>query len=99
MLIDHDTRAGFEYIAQAREDLLRMGVSELEDPGSVKGLHVIAPVRTRTTLTIANYNIWFGSALMMVLALYSIQARKTWFVDFPSAYNDRHSCAKQNILA
>ena len=48
VLIDHNTTAGFECIAQAREDLLRMGKREMEDPTAedwpVRGSHVVAPV-------------------------------------------------------
>lgn len=53
MLVDHNTPAGFEAIAEAREFLLRMGrkeVAELKE-GKIKahnaaacGSHVVAPV-------------------------------------------------------
>ncbi|KAI5124137.1 hypothetical protein M0805_000948 [Coniferiporia weirii] len=47
VLIDHDTSAGFEIIAEAREQLLRLGRKEVEDPavhdGTNAGCHVVAP--------------------------------------------------------
>ncbi|GBE77480.1 Rsm22-cox11 tandem protein 2, mitochondrial [Sparassis crispa] len=47
IIIDHNSRAGFECIAEAREFLLRMGKKELEDPETegweVRGSHVVAP--------------------------------------------------------
>ncbi|KAF5332576.1 hypothetical protein D9611_005065 [Ephemerocybe angulata] len=47
VLIDHDTKAGFESIALAREYLLKLGRKELEDPTkeplTIKGSHVLAP--------------------------------------------------------
>jgi len=47
ILIDHDTQAGFQSIAEAREFLLRMGKREFEDPDMVEkdlaGCHVVAP--------------------------------------------------------
>jgi len=47
ILIDHDTHAGFQSIAEAREFLLRMGRKEFEDPDMVEkdlaGCHVVAP--------------------------------------------------------
>lgn len=47
VLIDHNTTAGFECIAEARENLLRMGKREMEDPTTedwpVRGSHVVAP--------------------------------------------------------
>ncbi|THH04971.1 hypothetical protein EW145_g5134 [Phellinidium pouzarii] len=45
VLIDHDSTAGFESIAGAREHLLRMGRKELEEPATRAntGCHVVAP--------------------------------------------------------
>ncbi|PCH34122.1 Rsm22-domain-containing protein [Wolfiporia cocos MD-104 SS10] len=47
VLIDHNTTAGFECIAEAREYLLRLGKKEKEDPSAehldVRGSHVVAP--------------------------------------------------------
>ncbi|OBZ68493.1 Rsm22-cox11 tandem protein 2, mitochondrial [Grifola frondosa] len=46
ILVDHNSTAGFECIAEAREHLLRMGQREMEDPefvSDVKGSHVVAP--------------------------------------------------------
>lgn len=47
ILMDHDTKAGFEAIAQAREYLLKLGRKEIEDPEketlSVRGSHAVAP--------------------------------------------------------
>ncbi|KAL1739148.1 mitochondrial small ribosomal subunit Rsm22-domain-containing protein, partial [Schizophyllum fasciatum] len=47
VLIDHNTKEGFEAIAEARDWLLRQGSKELEDPESanyaLRGSHVIAP--------------------------------------------------------
>lgn len=47
VLIDHNTTAGFECIAEARDYLLRLGKQEVEDPATqefpVKGCHVVAP--------------------------------------------------------
>ncbi|GJE86251.1 Rsm22-cox11 tandem protein [Phanerochaete sordida] len=47
VLIDHNTTAGFECIAEARDNLLRMGKREMEDPDTedwaVRGSHVVAP--------------------------------------------------------
>ncbi|KAL4251512.1 Mitochondrial RNA Methyltransferase [Abortiporus biennis] len=45
ILIDHNTKAGFECIAEAREVLLRAGKKEVEagEELSVKGSHVVAP--------------------------------------------------------
>ncbi|KLO20780.1 Rsm22-domain-containing protein [Schizopora paradoxa] len=47
ILIDHDTHAGFQSIAEARDFLLRMGRREFEDPDMVEkdlaGCHVVAP--------------------------------------------------------
>ncbi|KAF8167449.1 mitochondrial small ribosomal subunit Rsm22-domain-containing protein [Crassisporium funariophilum] len=47
VLIDHNSRAGFEAIAHAREYLLKMGKAELEDPDAaswpIRGAHVLAP--------------------------------------------------------
>ncbi|OCB85565.1 Rsm22-domain-containing protein [Sanghuangporus baumii] len=49
VLIDHDTSAGFISIAEAREQLLRLGRKELQDPAlqhdPASGCHVVAPVR------------------------------------------------------
>jgi len=48
VLIDHNTTAGFEAIAQARQYLLDMGSKEFEDAEAdqwpVRGSHVVAPV-------------------------------------------------------
>ncbi|KAF9075038.1 mitochondrial small ribosomal subunit Rsm22-domain-containing protein [Rhodocollybia butyracea] len=47
VLIDHNTSAGFENIAEARQVLLKMGRKETEDPTTedwpIKGSHVVAP--------------------------------------------------------
>ncbi|TFY68588.1 hypothetical protein EVJ58_g906 [Rhodofomes roseus] len=47
VLIDHNTTAGFECVAEAREYLLKLGRKELEDPeleeASIRGSHVVAP--------------------------------------------------------
>ncbi|KAL5535734.1 RSM22 [Sanghuangporus sanghuang] len=47
VLIDHDTSAGFISIAEAREQLLRLGRKELQDPAlqhdPASGCHVVAP--------------------------------------------------------
>lgn len=52
ILIDHDTSTGFECIAEAREQLLRMGRREFEDTAvqdhPTSGCHVIAPVSLTT---------------------------------------------------
>lgn len=48
VLIDHDSPAGFESIADARDYLLRMGRKEFDDPSvehdGLTGCHVVAPV-------------------------------------------------------
>ncbi|KAG6334024.1 hypothetical protein ID866_5067 [Astraeus odoratus] len=48
ILIDFNTKAGFESIAEARQLLLDLGQKDLEDPEtrhfSVRGSHVVAPV-------------------------------------------------------
>ena len=48
VLIDHNTMSGFESIAEAREQLLKLGRKELGDPewdgSSTRGSHVVAPV-------------------------------------------------------
>ena len=48
MLIDHNTKAGFEAVAEARAHLLNLGTKELADPTAdecpTHGSHVIAPV-------------------------------------------------------
>jgi len=50
VLIDHNTTAGFESIAQAREYLLNVGKKEFADPATenwpIKGSHIVAPVRS-----------------------------------------------------
>ncbi|TFK41920.1 mitochondrial small ribosomal subunit Rsm22-domain-containing protein [Crucibulum laeve] len=47
ILIDHNTKTGFEMIAEAREYLLNVGRKEFEDPEAVewpiRGSHVVAP--------------------------------------------------------
>jgi len=47
ILIDHNSTSGFECVAEAREQLLRMGQKEIDDPETegwdVKGSHVVAP--------------------------------------------------------
>ena len=50
ILIDHDSKDGFEAVAHARRYILEMGIKELEDPdiqGSIRGSHVLAPVSVR----------------------------------------------------
>ena len=46
VVIDHN----FELVAEAREQLLRLGRKELEDPTTtnvaLRGAHVVAPVRS-----------------------------------------------------
>lgn len=48
VLIDHNTTAGFEAIAEARQYLLNMGSKEFKDTEAdhwpVRGSHVVAPV-------------------------------------------------------
>lgn len=47
ILIDHNSKDGFEAIAHARQYMLDMGKAELEDPDinwSIRGSHVLAPV-------------------------------------------------------
>jgi ribosomal protein RSM22 (predicted rRNA methylase) len=48
VLIDHNTTAGFECIAEAREYLLKVGRKEVEDPEAanwpIRGSHAVAPV-------------------------------------------------------
>jgi hypothetical protein len=48
ILIDHNTKDGFEAITHARKYMLEMGKKELEDPEAanwpVRGSHVLAPV-------------------------------------------------------
>lgn len=47
ILIDHNSRTGFESIIEARDLLLNMGKHEMEDPDTtseIKGSHVVAPV-------------------------------------------------------
>ncbi|KAI0692972.1 mitochondrial small ribosomal subunit Rsm22-domain-containing protein [Cytidiella melzeri] len=47
VIIDHSTSAGFESIAEARANILRMGTKQIEDPEtdckSTTGCHVLAP--------------------------------------------------------
>ncbi|KAF9270814.1 Rsm22-domain-containing protein [Marasmius fiardii PR-910] len=47
VLIDHNSRTGFENIAEARETLLSMGRKEMQDPATaewpIRGSHVVAP--------------------------------------------------------
>ncbi|KAJ7597360.1 mitochondrial small ribosomal subunit Rsm22-domain-containing protein [Mycena floridula] len=47
VLLDHATKAGFEAIVEARQQLLKMGTKEFEDPEvdewPVRGCHVVAP--------------------------------------------------------
>jgi hypothetical protein len=56
VLIDHNTTAGFEAIAEARQYLLNMGSKEFEDAESeqwpVRGSHVVAPVSATTRLSL-----------------------------------------------
>lgn len=46
--MDHNSTAGFEIIAEARQNLLSFGRKEMEDPETedweVRGSHVVAPV-------------------------------------------------------
>lgn len=55
ILIDHNTKDGFEAIAHARQYMLEMGRKELEDPQAVnwpiRGSHVLAPVSIRLSFT------------------------------------------------
>jgi hypothetical protein len=47
ILIDHNTKDGFEAIGHARQYMLEMGEKELEDPDinwPIRGCHVLAPV-------------------------------------------------------
>jgi hypothetical protein len=48
ILIDHNSKDGFEAIAHARQYMLEMGKSEFEDPDTInwpiRGSHVLAPV-------------------------------------------------------
>ena len=48
VLIDHNTKLGFECIVEAREMLLRFGRREVEDEKTadapIRGCHVVAPV-------------------------------------------------------
>ena len=47
ILIDHNSKDGFEAIAHARQYMLEMGNKELEDPNinwPIRGSHVLAPV-------------------------------------------------------
>lgn len=54
VLIDHNTTAGFEAIAQARQYLLDMGRKEFEDPETdelpIRGSHVVAPVSVHSNI-------------------------------------------------
>ncbi|KAF8665511.1 hypothetical protein AX16_000525 [Volvariella volvacea WC 439] len=47
VLLDHNTPAGFDAIAEAREYLLKLGRKELEDPAAesspIRGSHAVAP--------------------------------------------------------
>ena len=52
ILIDHNTKGGFEAIAHARQYMLEMGKKEFEDPEAVnwpiRGSHVLAPVSVKS---------------------------------------------------
>ena len=63
ILIDHDTRDGFEAITHARQYMLEMGKKELEDPEAdnwpIRGSHVLAPVSVKSlqrSHTLLTYN-------------------------------------------
>ncbi|KIM47590.1 hypothetical protein M413DRAFT_416605 [Hebeloma cylindrosporum] len=47
VILDHNSKEGFEAVARAREYLLRLGRQEIEDPNlaslNVRGSHVVAP--------------------------------------------------------
>jgi len=47
VLVDHNSKEGFEAVARAREHFLRLGRSETEDPDlsslNIHGSHVVAP--------------------------------------------------------
>lgn len=106
VLIDHNTSAGFDAIAEARELLLSMGRKEFEDPEAeawpVRGAHVVAPVSVSTT-TLTPCYVHFGtsfcSALMIAPAPYMALDAVVFPAASHSASNGPRFCALRNTLA
>ena len=102
ILIDHNTKVGFEAIGHARQYILEMGKKELEDPDikwPIRGSHVLAPVSVhflRRPYTLLTYTF---SVLMINHALYFIRSALPLFVVFLSVSNVPHLSVLPNVLA
>ena len=93
VLIDHKTAPGFEAIAEARAQLLKLGKKELEDAPDKetcharKGSHVVAPVCT-ITLSLRFFFKCDSSAPMTRHVLSIKVASAGFLAGSLSAYND-----------
>ena len=101
ILIDHNTKDGFEAIAHARQYMLEMGKKELEDPEAVdwpvRGSHVLAPVSIKSSYNdLSRIN---SSVPMIMHALYFMQKALPSYVVSLNAFNVLHLSALLNILA
>ena len=91
MLIDHNTAAGFEAIAEARQYLLDMGNKELKDSEAdhwpIRGSHVVAPVSVQANTLDQVFTV--DSVLTMVHVPCIIQVQLDLSVDSRNVGNDR----------
>ena len=102
ILIDHNTKDGFEAITHARQYMLEMGKKELEDREAVdwpiRGSHVLAPVSASLNNPILFLPITL-SVLMINHVPYFIREVPPSFVGFPNVSNVLHLFVLLNVLA
>ena len=102
ILIDHNTKDGFEAIAHARQYMLELGIKELEDSDikwPIRGSHVLAPVSVHFySDLILSSHINF-SVLTIRNALYFIRSVLPSSVVSLSVCNVPHLFVLPNVLA
>lgn len=103
VLIDHNTREGFEVIAYAREYILQLSKAELDDPDKASsdllGSHVVAPVSILFFVGYLRTDFRRISVLMIVPVLCSIPEVPLSYVVSLNAFSDRLSSGAPNTQA
>jgi hypothetical protein len=104
VIIDHSTPGGFENIAEARQNLLRMGRKEFDDPEmleeEIQGSHVVAPVSFSHFPTKNIYKQSYSVRTMLAAPSTNLEPRiENLFVAFHSVCSAQPSSGTQNTLA
>lgn len=102
ILIDHNTKDGFEAITHARQYMLEMGKKELEDPEAanwlIRGSHVLAPVSIIYN-ELNTFSHILSSVLMIMPVLYFIREGPPLSAASLNAFSVLHLSVSLKVLA